>query len=141
MDTISLISLLLGGGSFIGLIVGIVTIPSAIKKAAAEAKKAAAEARKEEAEAKTAELNNMKSVADGWKELAEERQEANNEKDARITELTGQVDARYVEIGEWRDKYNHSQEENAQLRVENTKLMMTKCVKPGCLDREPPTGY
>ena len=134
MDTISLISLLLGGGSFIGLIVGIVTIPSAIKKAAAEA-------RKEEAEAKTAEINNMKSVADGWKELAEERQEANKEKDARITELTGQVDARYVEIGEWRDKYNHSQEENAQLRVENTKLMMTKCVKPGCLDREPPTGY
>lgn len=123
-----------GGGSVVGLIVGIFTIPSAIKKAAAEAKK-------EEAEAKTAELNNMKAVADGWKELADERQEANKEKDARIAELTGHVDARYIEIGEWRDKYNHSQEENAQLRVENTKLMMTKCMKPGCLDREPPTGY
>ena len=134
MDVISLISLLLGGSSLLGLIIGIVTIPSAKKKAAAEA-------RKEEAEAKTAELNNMKAVADGWKELADERQEANKEKDARIAELTGIVDARYVDIGEWRDKYNHSQEENAQLRVENTKLMMTKCMKPGCLDREPPTGY
>ena len=134
MDVIALISLLLGGSSFVGLIVGVITIPSAKKKAAAEA-------RKEEAEAKRIEIENMKSVADGWKELAEERQEAEKEKNARIAELTGQVNARYVEIGEWRDKYNHSQEENAQLRVENTKLMMTKCVKPGCLDREPPTGY
>ena len=134
MDWITLILGMAGGGSVVGLIVGIFTIPSAIKKAAAEAKK-------EEAEAKTAELNNMKAVADGWKELADERQEANKDKDARIAELTGIVDARYVDIGEWRDKYNHSQEENAKLRVENTKLVMTKCMKPGCLDREPPTGY
>ena len=134
MDWITLILGMAGGGSVVGLIVGIFTIPSAIKKAAAEAKK-------EEAEAKTAELNNMKAVADGWKELADERQEANKEKDARIAELTGQVDARYLDIGEWRDKYNHSQEENAQLRVENTKLVMTKCMKPGCLDREPPSGF
>ena len=134
MDVISLISLLLGGGSFVGLIVGIVTIPSAKKKAAAEA-------RREEAEAKSAEVATVKAAAEAWKELAEERQEANHEKDARIAELTGIVDARYVDIGEWRDKYNHSQEENAQLRVENTKLMMTKCIKPSCPDREPPTGF
>ena len=134
MDWITLILGLAGGGSVVGLVVGFATIPQAVKKASAEA-------RKEEAEAKTAELNNMKAVADGWKELADERQEANKEKDARIAELTGIVDARYMDIGEWRDKYNHSQEENAQLRVENTKLMMTKCMKPGCLDREPPTGY
>ena len=134
MDVISLISLLLGGGSFVGLIVGIFTIPSAKKKAAAEA-------RKEEAEAKSAEVATVKAAAEAWKELAEERQEANHEKDARIAELTGIVDARYMDIGEWRDKYNHSQEENAQLRVENTKLMMTKCIKPGCPDREPPSGF
>lgn len=134
MDWITLILGLAGGGSVVGLVVGFATIPQAVKKAAAEA-------RKEEAEAKTAEINNMKAVADGWKELAEERQEANKEKDARIAELTGQVDARYIDIGEWRDKYNHSQEDNAKLRVENTKLMMTKCMKPGCPDREPPTGY
>ena len=122
------------GGSIVSLIVGVFTIPSAIKKASAEA-------RKEEAEAKRIEIENMKSVADGWKELAEERQEAEKEKNARIAELTGIVDARYVDIGEWRDKYNHSQEENAKLRVENTKLVMTKCMKPGCLDREPPSGF
>ena len=116
------------------LIVGVFTIPAAIKKAGAEA-------RKEEAEAKRIEIENMKSVADGWKELAEERQEAEKEKNARIAELNGIVDARYIDIGEWRDKYNHSQEENAKLRVENTKLVMTKCMKPGCLDREPPSGF
>ena len=134
MDWIALVIGLAGGGSIVGLVVGFATIPQAVKKASAEA-------RKEEAEAKAAELNNMKAVADGWKELSEERQEANKEKDLRIAELTGAVDARYIEIGEWRDKYNHSQEENAKLRVENTKLMMTKCIKPGCLDREPPTDY
>lgn len=117
-----------------GLIVGVITIPSAKKKAAAEA-------RKEEAEAKTAEINNMQAVADGWKELAEERQEANKEKDARIAELTKQVDERYVDIGEWRDKYNSMQEDNAALRVQIAGQLPKICERRGCEDRTPPTGY
>lgn len=124
----------LGGGSLVGAIVGLVTIPSAIKKAAAEA-------RKEEAEAKTTEIENMKAVADGWKELAEERQEANKEKDERISELTKQVDERYVDIGQWRDKYNAKQEEVTQLRVKIATDEVKMCQLRGCEKRTPPTGY
>lgn len=117
-----------------GFIVGVFTIPSAIKKAKAEA-------RHEEAEAKTAELNNMQKVADGWKELAEERQEANKEKDERIASLTTQIDERYVDIGTWRDKYNSMQEINAALRVQIAGQLPKICEKRGCEDRTPPTGY
>lgn len=134
MDWITLIGGLVGGGSIVGFIVGIFTIPSAIKKASAEA-------RKEEAEAKRTEVENMKSVADGWKELAEERQEANKEKDERIAELTKQVDERYVDIGGWRDKYNSMQEINTALRVQIAGQLPKICEKRGCEDRTPPTGY
>lgn len=124
----------LGGGSLVGAIVGFFTIPSAIKKAAAEA-------RKEEAEAKSTEIENMKAVADGWKDLAEERQEANKEKDARIAELTKQVDDRYVEIGNWRDKYNGKQEEVTTLKVRIATDEVKMCQLRGCEKRTPPTGY
>ena len=117
-----------------GFIVGVFTIPSAIKKASAEA-------RKEEAEAKTAELNNMQKVADGWKDLAEERQEANKEKDERIAELNRQVSERYVDIGNWRDKHDIQREEIATLRVKIAGMVPKHCEKPGCGDRTPPTGY
>lgn len=133
-DWVSLVLGLTGGGSLVGLVVGVFTIPAAIKKAAAEA-------RKEEAEAKATEINNMKSVADGWKELAEERQEACHEKDGRITELTAQVDARYIDIGEWRDKYNTKCEENTNLKVELANEKVKLCFVRGCLKREPQTGY
>lgn len=134
MDWITLLLGLAGGGSVVGLIVGIVTIPSAVKKAAAAA-------RKEEAEAKQTEVANMKSVADGWKELADERQEANKEKDERITFLMKQIDERYVDIGDWRDKYNHQQKEIASLEVKIAGMLPKICEKRGCEDRTPPTGY
>ena len=134
MDWITLISGIVGGGSIVSLIVGIFTIPSAVKKAGAEA-------RKDEAEAKRTEVENMRSVADGWKELAEERQESNKEKDERIAELNKQVDARYADIGEWRDKYNHQQEEVTNLKVQIASMMPKQCEKRGCADRTPPTGY
>lgn len=134
MDWITLILGLAGGGSVVGLIVGIFTIPSAVKKASAEA-------RKEEAEAKNAELNNMEAVANGWKELADERQEANKEKDARIAELTDTVNARYKDISDWRDKYNGLQEINTTLRVKLVTNEVKLCLVRNCEKREPQSGF
>jgi hypothetical protein len=136
-DLLNLIVGVITGGGLITLI----TIPQIKKKADADAKKAAAEARKEEAEAKATEVANMKAVADGWKELAEERQEANEEKDKRIAELTRQVDERYIDIGQWRDKYNAQQEEITALKVDSAAKLPKICEKRGCSDRTPPSGY
>lgn len=134
MDWITLILGLAGGGSIVGLIVGIFTIPSAVKKASAEA-------RKEEAEAKTAELNNMGAISNGWKELADERQEANKEKDARIAELIDTVNARYKDISDWRDKYNGLQEINTTLRVKLVTNEVKLCLVRNCEKREPQSGF
>lgn len=122
MEWIQLILGFVGGG-----LVSVLTIPSIIKKS--------------KAEANAAEIENMKSVTDGWKELAEERQEANKEKDARIAELTKQVDERYEDIGNWRDKYNTQQEEMTSLKVQLASQIPKICEKRGCDDRTPPTGY
>lgn len=137
LDWLNIIIGVITGGGLITLI----TIPQIRKKADADAKKAAAEARKEEAEAKAAEVATVKAAADAWKELAEERQEANHEKDQRIAELTRQVDERYIDIGQWRDKYNAQQEEITSLKVQIAGMMPKQCEKRGCPDRTPPTGY
>lgn len=137
LDWLNLIVGIITGGGLITLI----TIPQIRKRADAEAKKAAAEARKEEAEAKATEVANMKAVADGWKDLAEERQEANKEKDAQIAELTRQISERYVDIGDWRDKYDRQREEITTLKVKIAGMVPKHCEKPGCGDRTPPTGY
>lgn len=137
LDWLNLIVGIITGGGLITLI----TIPQIRRKADAEARKAAAEARQTVAAAKATEIANMKAVADGWKELAEERQEANKEKDERIAELTKQVDERYIDIGTWRDKYNHQQEEITSLKVQIAANMPKICEKRGCEDRTPPTGY
>ena len=132
MDWTTLLNMGIGG--IVTSLIAVATIPAAIKKAKAEARQTAAEA-------KASELQNMKQVADGWRELAEERQEANKEKDERIAELTANVDARYVDIGDWRDKYNALQEENTALKVYKATNEVKLCMKRGCQDREPQTGY
>lgn len=131
--TFDLLNMIIGvitGGGLITLI----TVPQVRKKADAEARKAVADA-------KATEIANMKSVADGWKEIAEERQEACKEKDQRIEELTRQVDERYVDIGNWRDKYNAQQEEITALKVDSAAKLPKICEKRGCPDRTPPSGY
>ena len=125
---------MLGGGSLVGVIVGLVTIPSTKKKANAEA-------RREEAAAKNAEIENIKSALTEWQKIAEERQEACHEKDGRISELTKQVDERYVDIGQWRDKYNAKQEEITSLRVKIATDELKMCQLKGCEKRTPPTGW
>ena len=121
---------MLGGGSLVGVIVGLVTIPSTKKKANGE-----------EAAAKNAEIENIKSALTEWQKIAEERQEACHEKDGRISELTKQVDERYVDIGQWRDKYNAKQEEITSLRVKIATDELKMCQLKGCEKRTPPTGW
>lgn len=123
MDWITLIEGLVTGGA----LVSICTLPSIVKKA--------------KAEARAAEIENMKSVADGWKTLADERQEANREKDERIAELTKQIDERYIEIGNWRDKYNAQQEDITSLKVQIAANTPKICEVKGCSSREPQSGY
>lgn len=123
MEWINLIISAAAGGS----IVAIFTLPSAIRKA--------------KAEARSADLDNLQKACDGWKALADERQEANREKDERIAELTKQVDERYIDIGNWRDKYNAQQEEITTLKVTIAANQLKLCEKKGCPDRTPPTGY
>jgi len=130
LDWLNIIIGIVSGGTLITLI----TIPFIRKKAEAEARKAVAEA-------KATEIENMKAVADGWKEIAEERQEACKEKDQRIAELTHQVDERYIDIGNWRDKYNAQQEEITSLKVQIAANTPKLCEKRGCPDRTPPSGY
>ena len=73
MDTVMGI---IGGGTLVSLL----TLPSIIKKA--------------KAEAKASELDNMQKVADGWKAIADERQEACMEKDRVIAEKEAKKAAR-----------------------------------------------
>lgn len=137
LDWLNIIFGIVTGGGLITVI----TIPQVRRKADADAQKAIAEARKAVADAKATEIANMKAAADAWKELAEERQEANHEKDQRIAELTHQVDERYIDIGNWRDKYNAQQEEITSLKVQIAANTPKLCEKRGCPDRTPPSGY
>lgn len=123
MDWITLIEGLFGGG----ILVGIFTIPATIKKA--------------HAEARAAEIDNMKSVADGWKELADERQEACAEKDRIISEKDAKIDALYVQIGEQREEKHQLMEENTRLQVKIATDEVRLCMKRGCKEREPQSGY
>ena len=102
-DLNTLIGLLTGGG-----VVGIFTIPSAIKKAKAEAKEPEIEA---------------------WKKLVDELQEQNHDlrervtvNESRIDELNKRIDDLYKTNGEWREENNNLKAENSQLKAENEHL-------------------
>lgn len=110
-----------------GALVSLLTMPSIIKKA--------------KAEAKAADNDNALRVADGWKQLADERQEANADRDRRIHELNEKIDTLYVVNSEWRDKYNAQQEEITRLKVAAAADAPRLCERRGCPDRTPPTGY
>ena len=120
MDTVMGI---IGGGTLVSLL----TLPSIIKKA--------------KAEAKASELDNMQKVADGWKAIADERQEACMEKERVIAEKEAKIDALYIQIGAQRDAYNEKVEENTELKVYKATNEVKLCMRRGCADREPQSGY
>lgn len=110
-----------------GALVAIFTLPSAIRKA--------------KAEARSADLDNLQKACDGWKALANERQEENVAQRKRIADLMAQVDARYVDIGTWRNQCAAQQEEITTLKVTIAANQLKLCEKRGCGDRTPPTGF
>ena len=118
----TLIGLAAGGG-----LVGIFTIPSAIKKAKAEAKEPEIEA---------------------WKKLVDELQEQNNDmkgrveaNEKRIDELNLRIDDLYRSKAECNEANNKLAADVAKLEtlleIEKPKL----CMVQNCPKREPQSGY
>lgn len=93
-----------------------------------------AEANKADAEVEKAKLENELSVAKEWKEIASERERRIDLKDAKI-------DALYVEISQWRDRYNKLAGEAAQKDIELLQTAYRTCNRHGCPDRKPQTGF
>lgn len=122
LDLNTLIGLLTGGG-----VVGLFTIPSAVKKAKAEAKEPEIEA---------------------WRKLVDELQEQNKELRDRITanenridELNRRIDDLYKTNGEWRDENNKLAAEKMQLESKLDADRPKICMVRGCEKREPQSGY
>ena len=114
---------LIGGGTLVTL----ATLPSIIKKA--------------KTDVVAAQLDNMQKVADGWKAIADERQEACQEKERVIAEKDAKIDALYIQLGTQREAYNAKVEENTELKVYKATNEVKLCMKRGCADREPQSGY
>ena len=95
-DLNTLIGLLTGGG-----VVGLFTIPSAVKKARAEAKEPEIEA---------------------WRKLVDELQEQNKDLRERIVSNENRIDDLYKTNGEWREENNNLKAENSRLMAENESL-------------------
>ena len=86
------------------------------------------------AEAKKAELDNEISLAKEWRETAEAREEKIAEKDEKI-------DALYIELNGWRDRYNALMEENNKHKIESANMAYRVCNRRNCTQREPQTGF
>ena len=114
---------LIGGGTLVTL----ATLPSIIKKA--------------KTDVVAAQLDNMQKVADGWKAIADERQEACQEKERVIADKDAKVDALYIQLGTQREAYNAKVEENTELKVYKATNEVKLCMRRGCGDREPQSGY
>lgn len=120
LDTI--VGFVVGGG-----LLSLLTIPQIIKKA--------------KAEARAAEIDNVQAAVESWKEIANERQEEIAELKQQSDTLNGKIDNLYVEISSWRDKYNGKCEEITALQVYKATNEVKLCMKRGCPDREPHSGY
>lgn len=114
---------LIGGGTMVTL----ATLPSIIKKA--------------KTDVVAAQLDNMQKVADGWKAIADERQEACQEKERVIADKDAKIDALYIQLGTQREAYNAKVEENTELKVYKATNEVKLCMRRGCGDREPQSGY
>lgn len=114
---------LIGGGTLVTL----ATLPSIIKKA--------------KTDVVAAQLDNMQKVADGWKAIADERQEACQEKERVIAEKDAKINALYIQLGTQREAYNAKVEENTELKVYKATNEVKLCMRRGCGDREPQSGY
>lgn len=86
------------------------------------------------AEAAQVETNNALVVGNAWKEIATEHKETLGQKDEKI-------DALYLELAGWRDKYNDLLTKHNDCGIENARQAPRLCNRPGCPNREPQTGF
>lgn len=131
LENVATICGLIGGG---GGLVAILSIPTILRKAKAEAKKA-------EGEAKATDMDNMQKAIDQWKEIANERQEENQQHIQREAEMNAKIDSLYEIISTWRDKYNAKSDEVSKLEVYKATNEVKLCMVRGCNTREPQSGY
>lgn len=123
MDYVELIIGAVSGGALATLL----TLPSVVKKA--------------KAEARAADIDNLQKAVEGWHGIADERQEENMQQRERIALLNQKIDELYGQIAEQRDKYNAELVINNQLRIDATKNEVRLCNVRGCEQRTPPTGF
>lgn len=123
MDYVELIIGAVSGGALATLL----TLPSVVKKA--------------KAEARAADIDNLQKAVEGWHGIADERQEENMQQRERIALLNQKIDDLYGQIAEQRDKYSAELIINNQLRIEAAKNAIKLCEKRNCQDRTPPTGF
>lgn len=97
-------------------------------------RKEEAEAKKAEAAAKKSETDNITAYAAEWKKNYEEEK-------ATVSRLNDKIDQLYVEKENDRTRIRELMEKNTKLELEKLKLEVTKCLKRGCKDREPPSDY
>lgn len=97
-------------------------------------RKEEAEAKKAEAVAKKSETDNITAYAAEWKKNYEEEK-------ATVSRLNDKIDQLYVEKENDRTRIRELMEKNTKLELEKLKLEVTKCLKRGCKDREPPSDY
>ncbi len=90
--------------------------------------------RKEEAEAKKAEADNITAYAAEWKKNYDEEK-------ATVSRLNDKIDQLYAEKENDRSRIRELMEKNTKLELDNLRLEVTKCLKRGCKDREPPSDY
>lgn len=131
LENIATICGLIGGG---GGLVAILSIPTILRKAKAEAKKA-------EGEAKATDMDNMQKAIDQWMKIADERQEENQQHIQREAEMNAKIDSLYETISTWRDKYNAKSDELSKLEVYKATNEVKLCMVRGCDKREPQSGY
>lgn len=83
-------------------------------------------------------LENEAKQSEEWQKLY------NEEKERRQTEREAsdsKIDSLYKKISDVRDEKAEMAKRITELEVENTRLKLLKCEKPGCGTRQPPTGY
>lgn len=97
-------------------------------------RKEEAETKKAEAAAKKSETDNITAYAAEWKKNYEEEK-------ATVSRLNDKIDQLYVEKENDRTRIRELMEKNTKLELEKLKLEVTKCLKRGCKDREPPSDY
>lgn len=86
------------------------------------------------AEAQQVETNNAIAAANEWQEIAKTKDEKLDQKDIKI-------DAMYILLNEWRDKYNDVVAELHTIKLKLQTAEYKACNKRGCADRDPPTGF